>query len=138
MTQIEIDAMAALCRSRGQTFTQDDIDMINSERRTTYESQQRLKRGIPYTEHASQRPQNGQGTPPDRVPVGKRNRYGEECLGVDPESGASIYECTEGHVYVGNNPFVLGCTQCALDGSTRETIAVVHDDGAVEGEDSRW
>ena len=153
MTDYEIAAMRALCASREppQEFTDADVMTVNEERRLTWEAQRKMRdrtlpmSGIAYTNHESQRPQHHAGRPLEKYAVGEVNRYGEKCIGLDDHSGCSIFECKEGHAYVDNNPFVLGCTECAVRGNAApgggEAVAAGAtrvDRGAIEGEDSNW
>jgi hypothetical protein len=154
MTEYEIAAMRALCASREppQEFSDAEVATVNEERRVTWEAQRKMQdrtlsatSGIAYTNHESQRPQHHEGHPLDRTPLGQTNRFGEKCIGIDANSGCSIFQCKEGHAYVANNPFVVGCTECAVAGNAPpgggEAVAagaVREDRGAIEGSDSNW
>jgi hypothetical protein len=79
----------------------------------------------------------------ERTAKGEKNSVGDTCVDLTPE-GFSIFQCSNGHGYVANNPAVRGCTTCAVagnNGANREEAVAARtsvDRGAIPGHDSNW
>jgi hypothetical protein len=103
--------------------TQADIDEVNRVRRNAFDAEQRVREN--YVPNLNPKDAaNAAFAPPDipdarrrssDVPVGEKNRHGDECIGLLNGSNASVFACSNGHHYT-DSPSVPGCPICFMSG----------------------
>jgi hypothetical protein len=122
--------------------TQADVDEVNRVKLEAHNREWRTRLG--YKANLNERdvvnaafdaPERERGFDPnfERVAVGQKNRYGDECVDIGAD-GESIFRCTQGHGYKQSRS-LRSCSACFIKGVANEQA---NDPGALAGSDSRW
>jgi hypothetical protein len=122
---------------------EEAVERVNQNTKVVWDAQQKVRANYkPIVGEANASNPNAAYAPPDipaspppeQTPVGRKNRWGHECVAM--QGGVPVFKCDEGHGYT-YNAAVPGCSQCFLVGNA-STPVQREDHNAIPGEDSSW